>query len=115
MGRIGRKATTLLVAYVAWVTLLAADLGGELVDTLVTVLGPIPLAMVLLSIDDPTSRPANWARVLSRALVPGIAAGFALGLALRIAMRLVALAVGVPTSFTVAGTLTILFIFAALV
>lgn len=114
MGRIGRKATTLLVAYVAWVTLLAADLGGELVDTLVTVLGPIPLAMVLLSIDDPTSRPANWARVLSRALVPGIAAGFALGLALRIAMRLVALAVGVPTRFTVAGTLTILFIFAAL-
>ena len=37
-----------------------------------------------------------------------------LGLALRVAMRLVALAAGVPTSFTLPGTLTVLLIFALL-
>ena len=114
MRRIGYKLATLLAAYVAWVMLLAAELGGELTDTLVTMFGPLPLAMVLLTLDDHKGGPASLVRTLAPALVPGILAGLALGLALRAAMRVVALAAGVTTSFTVSGTLTVLLIFAVL-
>jgi len=45
------KATTLLIAYVAWVVLLRVDVGGDLTDTVVTIFGPIPLAIAMLALD----------------------------------------------------------------
>ena len=114
MRRNSLKATTLLIAYVAWVVLLRVDVGGDLTDTLVTIFGPIPLAIAMLALEDPGGRPIGWLRGVMPGLFPGLVAGSMLGLALRVAMRFVALAAGVPTSFTIPGTLTVLLIFALL-
>ena len=114
MRRISLKVTTLLIAYVAWVVLLRVDVGGDLTDTVVTIFGPIPLAIAMLALEDPRGRPIGWLRGVMPGLFPGLVAGSVLGLALRVAMRLVALAAGVPTSFTIPGTLTVLLIFALL-
>lgn len=114
MRRNSLKATTLLIAYVAWVVLLRVDVGGDLTDTVVTIFGPIPLAIAMLALEDPRGRPIGWLRGIMPEVFPGLVAGAMLGLALRVAMRLVALAAGVPTSFTIPGTLTVVLIFAML-
>ena len=111
MRRNGLKVTTLLVAYVAWVVLLRVDFGGDLADTVVTIFGPIPLAIAVLALENRRGRLIDWLQGVMPGLVPGLVAGFMLGLALRVAMRLVTLAVGTTTSFTVSGTLIVLLIF----
>ena len=114
MYRNGLKATTLLIAYVAWVVLLRVDLGGDLIDTVVTIFGPIPLAIAMLALENPRGRPIGWLRGVMPGLFPGLVAGSMLGLVLRVVMRLVALAAGVPTRFTITGTLIVMLIFALL-
>ena len=91
--------------------LLRVDVGGDLTDTVVTIFGPIPLAIALLALEDPRGSLIGWPRRVLPGLFPGLVAGLMLGLALRVAMRLVALAAGVPTSFTISGSLTVLLIF----
>ena len=109
------KATTLiLVAYIAWIVMLRADLGGDLADTVVSFFGPLPLAMAVFALADPRGGPMACLRGVLPGLIPGLVAGLMLGLALRLVMRLVALVAGLTTSFSIPGTLTVLLIFALL-
>ncbi len=71
-------------------------------------------AIALLALEDPRGRPIGWLQGVMPGLFPGLVAGSILGLAMRVAMRLVALAAGVPTSFTIPGSLTVLLIFVLL-
>ena len=111
MSRNGKEIALLLVAYVAWIVLLRVDAGGELLDTVVSIFGPIPLAVALLALNDPRDSLIGWLRGVLPGLFPGMVAGLMLGLALRLVMRLVALAAGVSPSFTIPGSLTVLLIF----
>ena len=101
---------TVAAAYVAWVVMLRVDVGGELADTLVTLLGPFPLAAIVLALEDPGSRPIGWLRGVLSGVLPGLAVGLLLGLALRVGMRVVAMAAGLPLTFTIPGTVTLLVI-----
>ena len=99
---------TLAAAYVVWVALLSVDVGGDLADTLVTLLGPFPLAVVVLALEEPGGRPIDWLRGIMPGVFPGLAVGLLLGLALRVGMRIVAMAAGLPLTFSVPGTMILL-------
>ncbi len=109
MGSNVLKAGILIVAYVAWIVLLRLEFSSDLNDIGITLLGPIPLAVALLAVEEPR-RPVNWFRTILPGIVPGLLAGLALGLGLRIGMRLVALAAGVPATFSIPGTVGLLII-----
>ena len=73
-------------------------------------IGPIPLAVALLALDQRHIGPAGWLRKILPGLLPGAIAGLALWCGLRVGMRVVALAAGIPPSFSVSGTLEVLLI-----
>ena len=104
------KAVLLITFYVVWIVLLSLELSGDALDTTITVSGPIPLAMAVLALEQRHAGPVGWLRGIAPGFFPGAIAGVASWLGLRVAMRLVALAAGVPTSFTMAGTLEVLLI-----
>ena len=102
------KFAVLLGFYVAWVVLLRLEASGDLLDTVLTIVGPIPLAVALLALDQREIGLVGWLRGILPGLLPGAIAGLVLWSGLRVAMRLVALASGIPPNFTVGGTLEVL-------
>ena len=104
------KIALLLAFYLAWVVLLRLEASGDLLDTVLTIIGPIPLAVALLALDQRHIGPAGWLRKILPGLLPGAIAGLALWCGLRVGMRVVALAAGIPPSFSVSGTLEVLLI-----
>ena len=108
------KFAVLLGFYIAWVVLLRLEASGDLLDTVLTVVGPIPLAVALLALEQRDIGLVGWLRGILPGLLPGAIAGLVLWSGLRVAMRLVALASGIPPSFTIGGTLEVLLVGAIL-